>query len=128
MIAYYKISKIFSIFVLIILTMISSSCRMVEKEETPMIPENLIPIEQMVDILVDFHLIEASLLNKQHQLKDIDYQTSRYYDFILKKHEITREKFNVSLDYYKQDIEKMKIIYQDIVTDLNIKSTTAKVK
>lgn len=108
--------------------MISSSCRLVEKEETLVPPEDLIPIEQMVDILVDFHLVEASLLNKQHVLKDIDYQTSRYYNFILKKHEINREKFNVSLDYYKQDIEKMKIIYQDIVTDLNKKSTIAKVK
>ncbi|MFC1734092.1 DUF4296 domain-containing protein, partial [candidate division KSB1 bacterium] len=46
---------------------------------------------------------------------DIEYTTNTYYEQILKKHNISREKFNRSMQYYSYHLDKMEKMYEDII-------------
>jgi len=103
---------------LILFSLLITSCKLVKEEEL-IIPEDLIPQEKMVDILVDFHMAESSLLHFQHKFEDIEYQSAYYYDALLKKHNITNQRFITSMEYYKYSLDEFKKIYEDVITKLN---------
>lgn len=83
------------------------------------IPENIIPPEQMVPILVDFHLTEASIYLSKQKDEEIGPITVQRYDFILNKHQITRKKLNESFRFYSDHLNEMKKIYEQVVVELS---------
>ena len=85
----------------------------------PKTPKDILPKEKMISVLVDFQLVESAILQKQNQQKDIKFYTNYYYDYILKKHHITRKEFKRSLDWYKNNMEEMDTIYQEILGRLS---------
>ena len=90
----------------------------IETVATP--PENLIPQDQMVDIVVDLLIFDAILVEKQRSnSKDID--STKYYlhNSIMEKYNITREGFESSFDYYANNLKVMDGIYADAITKLS---------
>jgi len=83
-------------------------------------PEDLIPRDQMVDIIADLFIMEAILIEKQKK-KSEDFHFSKYYihNSILEKYNITRKSFEDSFNYYAHDLKTMDDIYADAITKLS---------
>jgi hypothetical protein len=83
-------------------------------------PEDLIPQDQMVDIVTDLFILEAILIDKQRKKSD-DFNFSKYYihNSILEKYNITRKSFEDSFNYYAHDLKTMDDIYADAITKLS---------
>lgn len=83
-------------------------------------PEDLVPQEQMVDIVTDLFIMEAILIDKQKK-KSEDFHFAKYYlhNSILEKYNITRKNFEDSFNYYAHDLKTMDEIYADAITKLS---------
>jgi hypothetical protein len=89
------------------------------RDEKLKIPDNIIPPEQMVSVLVDFHLVEASIIKAQQRNEDVNALSDFYYHSILKKHKINRKKFEESILFYSRHMKEMHNIYQQVVVELS---------
>ena len=85
------------------------------------IPAEVISPDSMVPILVDFHLAEGAILDKQQQKLDAAQPAANYYAMILKKHNIDKKKFDHSLEFYSHYPALYIEIYDDVLAELNRK-------
>jgi len=118
-----KLSR-FVIWPSILFLMLLSCTSKIEKITPP--PDNLIPQNTMVEIIVDLHLMDGVLQSSQKR-GDREMESKKYYLYksILEKYDITREQFESSMEYYQQDLETIDAIYADVVTELSkMKSET----
>lgn len=104
------------LYLLVFATMMFS-CRNEEKEMQ--IPEHILTPEQMTALLVDFHLVEASVVQSQQAHEDINQLTNYRYNFVLEKHKTSRRQFTESLQFYNQNLKELKKIYENVVIELN---------
>jgi hypothetical protein len=83
-------------------------------------PADLIPRDEMVDIIVDMRLLDAIISTKQKS-KDKDVEDTKYflYNSILEKYGITNEQFESSHSYYQQDLTVMDEIYGEAIARLS---------
>ncbi len=93
---------------LFILCLVLIACK---KPENPSIPRS-----EMIKILADIHLSEASIGNISPQIKDSI--ASMYLDQILKIHKTSKDNFNSSLRIYNQDPIEIEKIYEDVLKEL----------
>lgn len=100
--------------ILIILLGLFLSCE--SKKE---IPSNILNRDQMVDILTDIQIIEATLDYTKTTKIESDQISKKYYDSLFSKYNITRQQFEESLYYYKNNVEELESIYSDVITKLN---------
>lgn len=107
------IKKILFLFVFAILLIACS------KEKRVSIPSEVIPPEQMVPVLVDFHLAEAALIKAREAKQNVDSLKGQYYHSITKKHHITFNTFNVSIKFYSSNLKELYTIYRDVVSELS---------
>lgn len=82
-------------------------------------PKGILPKEKMIEVLVDFQLTEAAVLQKQNHQQDIKFYTNYYYNYVLKKHQISRKEFKESLDWYNHNPEEMDKMYQETLGRLS---------
>lgn len=87
----------------------------VEQEVT--LPEGYLEQEQLVDMLVDIHLVEGArsgtlVLGDTNRLPD-------YYARIYEKYGTTESDFKTSFDWYTQHPEKMKAVYEEVIVELS---------
>jgi hypothetical protein len=82
-------------------------------------PKNLIPREEFVNLLAEIHIYDA-IMNKEGYLdKNITINDSAsYYNFLFKKHQITRIDLKENIDFYSTDIEDFNLIYDEVVARL----------
>lgn len=109
-----------NILYLIVPIILLTSCYTAPKKELDPAPVNLIDRDQLVLIIVDVEIAESALRQKQnvgHEIKNIK---ESYYYSIFTKYEVTREQFDSSMTYYKQDPEVMDKIYEDVITKLSV--------
>lgn len=77
--------------------------------------------EQLVEVLYDFHLIDAASKqgvisnNRNNQIKHAQYKG------ILEKHNIGKAKFDSSMTYWINQPEMLKVIYEELENKLNDK-------
>ncbi len=83
-------------------------------------PEQLIPKDSMVNVIVDLHLADAILLNPMVQSKISDVSSNKLYETVMNKHRITRQQFNESLEYYAKDPKVLDSIYDVVIEKLNM--------
>lgn len=93
------------------------SCGSSDKEIK--VPRHLIQPDEMVSILVDFHLCEAALVEDQTKGRDMNLFTNHYYNTILQKHNISRKKMLTSLQFYTANMKLLQKVYEEVVTELN---------
>lgn len=103
-----------------------TACKTDRSIDTDPLPPNLIASDSLVKILVDVHLIEASLKTKHTKKPDNERFTNIYYDQLFKKYGITREQLNQSLDYYQRHAETFDKIYEQVITELSKLESQAK--
>lgn len=103
-----------------ILLLIQPACtRKLVDESVP--PNDLIPQEQMVDIILDLHVYDAIMNTMKRKPKKAQKEESFYlYNSVIEKHNISREQFRASFKYYQQDMEVMDKIYEEVAKKLNI--------
>jgi hypothetical protein len=89
------------------------------KDEKTKIPDNIIPPDKMVLILVDFHLVEASIYQGQQRHEDVNGLTNYRYKSILKKHKISRKQLSDSFMFYTDHMKDMEKIYKEVVMELS---------
>jgi len=94
-------------------------CACSSKDKKTEIPENIIPPDSMVSILVDFHLVEASVFQGQKIHEDINEVTNSRYKFIFKKHKINRKQLSESLMFYSEHMKDLETIYKQVVVELS---------
>lgn len=87
------------IILIAILTLITIGCKQEEKEE---VPADLIPREQMIDIVVDAWFMESTI-HMTVPGPELEVTTVTLYEKFFPEHHITREQFVSSLEYYTNE-------------------------
>jgi hypothetical protein len=94
--------------------MLSLSCTKNEDEK-------IIPREDLVALLTELHCADAIITQKGLtgiKLKD---SIPAYYGYILKKYHTSNQGFNVSIEYYSEDVHEMLSIYDEVIANINNK-------
>jgi hypothetical protein len=81
------------------------------------IPADVIGHQQMVEMLVDIHVIEGArsgtlILGDTNSIPD-------YYSRIYLKYGTTEQDFKTSFDWYTHHPEKLKAVYEDVIVALS---------
>jgi hypothetical protein len=83
-------------------------------------PDHLLDQNQMSDIVAEMHLADAIASgSKTGHTDSILQEVVSLNAFILDKHQITREQFLESFDYYKQNPILMDSMYAEVITKLS---------
>ena len=80
--------------------------------------------EKMIDILIDVHLIEASLLGFSEEQKDS--LSLAYYDQIYQIHSISEEEFIEGMEYLKGHPDYMTKTYEKVLEEIDKKEAEMK--
>jgi hypothetical protein len=84
-------------------------------------PPDLIPAKQMAEVLADIHIADASLSFRELPTDSTGQYYADYYQAIFEKHEISREQYLSSLNYYLKKPELLEDIYEDVNEILSTK-------
>lgn len=89
-------------------------------------PSGTLSEKQMVDVLVDIHLTEASLKIGDDTIARLNDTTQLRIRFaqIFLKHDISPDDFNNSLTYYLEHIEDLDKIYKEVINKLTALEAT----
>ena len=115
-----KIQSLSKICFIICLSFFVFSCGDSKSIDEKSKPENLIPVEIMIDILVDVQLVESSLIKKRGKNEDTDFYSKYFYENLFKKFNITKDQYDLSFEYYKNNIDIFEKIYQKVSDTLLI--------
>lgn len=83
------------------------------------IPEDILPKNKMVAVLVDVHLARAAFDFSVIQGDSIT--RTAYYDYIYKIHNVSKKNFTKSFSYYTEHFELMEKVYQEVIIELSKK-------
>ncbi|MCK5839252.1 MAG: DUF4296 domain-containing protein [Bacteroidales bacterium] len=95
------------------------SCSSGNNEQVVAPPENIIPKDKMVELLVDVQLIEAAIKSDDTRKKDSKTYSTYYYTFLFEKYNTTKEDFIESLRYYQQNIDDFDQMYTEVIKRLS---------
>lgn len=101
---------------LLFITLLTASCNSILSSK----PTGTLSEEQMIGILVDLHLTEATLRlgnDSMLRLNDTTNQRIRFAE-VFRKHDILPDNFNTSLNYYIKHIEQLDKIYVEVINQL----------
>jgi len=88
-------------------------------KKTVSIPETILPKEKMAEVMLDIHLLEATMnLNATSADKMNPANPSPNFD-VLKKNNISKKQYDESFDFYSQHPELLIEIYQTVLNDLS---------
>ena len=83
-------------------------------------PEDLIGEDQMITLLTDIHLAEATFMNRQHQDSLLSKSSSaNFYYSVLEKHQIIDTVFEKSYVFYLSRPKKFEKMYRQVMNNLN---------
>ncbi len=105
---------------LFILILLLSSCYNTHDGNKIPKPDNLIGKDKLVLVIADMEIAESTIREKQNLGQEIDGLQERFYLAIFQKHEITKEQFENSMAYYKQDLDELSDIYEEVITRLSM--------
>jgi hypothetical protein len=88
-------------------------------------PDNLIEEKEMVMILTDMTLLEATYNTRLIRVSDKKELMIKYSEEILRKHQVSKERFDLSYEYYIDEPEKFEAILELIFEELNKLETEA---
>jgi len=100
------------------IVLLFAACNLLPEKEIE-IPEGIIPEDKMVVILADMQISEAYLSEIRKTSERLKDSTLLYYKKVYKKNMISKDQFEKSLLYYKEDLENLEQIYTQVVVRLN---------
>ncbi len=101
---------------LLVFGLVACQAPQAPEKETPL-PDWVIPEDKMTDILLDVHIIEGARIGKK-VLGDSLYALD-HYNKLWEKHQISKEHYDSSFDFYCQNAERMDRIYEDVILKLS---------
>lgn len=108
---YQNSSKI----LIILLSIILSSCNNNDKEN-----ELLIPKDKFISVLTDINLADATLSYMQPDKSWKGISAESYYPSVLKKNNLTREQFEYTVKYYIDRPKEYEDIYEKVISKFSI--------
>ncbi len=101
--------------ILIFLVFVVSSC------DEPVVPkpENLIKEKQMIDILVDIHLAEATFQRFRYDSIMKDNSSANFYYSVLDKYNLPDSVFEQSFVYYASAPKNFEKMYRKVMNELS---------
>jgi len=105
----------------LIFLIFSTSCIYKEKK-----PDYVIPREDMIEIIIDLHLADGMLSEKEIRKELLRKDTINYYHAILDNYGYERTDFDTSVYYYSKHIDKYDQIYKEVLNRLNEMETELK--
>ncbi len=103
------------LYILLIFTLFClSDCKKSEDKD-------IVPEDKFIDVLVDIHIADAVMSDKglyDGSLKDVK---KSYYHYVLKKHNLSRQSFDKSLEYYSQHGEVYVKMYDKVIDKISEK-------
>lgn len=94
------------------------SCASNNEAEMEPAPADIIPIEVFSTIMTDVHLLEAVSNQKMLREDDPTVMTAEYYEQVFVKHNISRETFEKSYNYWASRPDNMMVIYDQVINNL----------
>lgn len=79
------------------------------------VPDYVVPLGEMEGFLYDYHLVQSM----SSEFSAFDYKEKLFYDYIHKKHNITKERFDSSLMWYNRYPKYLKRIYENLEVRLD---------
>ncbi len=95
------------------------SCSSGNNKQVATPPENIIPKDQLIELLVDVQLIEAAIKSDDTRKKDSKSYSTYYYTFLFEKYGTSKENFIESLLYYQQNINEFDEMYTEVIKRLS---------
>ena len=86
-----------------------------EKKEA--IPDYVIPEEKLIGILTDIHQAEAYL--NFNSSEKTPYDPKKFYDEILKSHNVSRSDFDTSIAFYTRTPARLDTIYDKVLAKIS---------
>jgi len=80
-------------------------------------PKGVINEKDMTSILIEMHKLDGIILEKGFQYGNPDLK-QKYYQFILKKYDVTQAEFDSSLVWYNKNPKKFEVIYDNVLVQL----------
>lgn len=105
---------------LIFLSVLLFACGEKKQEVITARPDNLVAEETMVNVLMDLHLIEASLSLKMMEDHRVARDTSQFYN-PYEKYNLTKKEFEESFQYYASQPQRLNAIYEEVLNRINQK-------
>ncbi|MBR9999246.1 MAG: DUF4296 domain-containing protein [Cyclobacteriaceae bacterium] len=90
----------------------------VEKDK---IPDNIMSKQEMVDFLIDLHIVEARISLARFPNDSIKLFFPEIEDSLYRKHQVTDSLYKKSYQYYLQHISLMEEIYSAVVDSLSLR-------
>lgn len=81
--------------------------------------DNLVPRDTMVMLIKDMSLLESHVQMKYIQVNRYHKTMKKSGDIILKKYQVSPERYESSLNYYGSHQEEMQSIYSQVLDSLN---------
>jgi hypothetical protein len=99
-----------------LIAMLTASCNSILKSK----PSGTLSEEQMTEVLVDIHLAEATLriANDSIARKNDTADLRERFAQVFRKHDVTPDEFNSSLNYYLEHVEILQNIYNEVIARL----------
>jgi len=91
-------------------------------------PGNIIPEDNMVLILIDVQILEATYNTRLIHEEDRNDRMERYYQEIFEKHQTSLDIFNESYTYYEKNPEILDLIYEQVLEKLEAMQTEEEAK
>ncbi len=88
------------------------------KDNTVIIPPTVLSEQELVPILADIQIAQASQIIYEYS-DTVKYSLKQYQMEILKKKNISEEKFHESMKFYAEHPELLKEIYDEVVNELS---------
>ena len=90
------------------------------EEESVEIPSTILPKEKMAAVLVDIHLIEATMNLNVMSIENAGAPANAAVSIdVLKKHNITKSQYDTSFLFYTQHPDMLSKIYENVIIELS---------
>lgn len=84
------------------------------------LPDSVLEVDKMIDIMTDVHLAEAWVVEDNNDSISKNAQLSTYYAEIFSNHRINSDQFKSSYNFYADRPYMMNYIYQRVTEKLNL--------
>lgn len=107
---------------LFLLLLVSSSCKPVQPQWEPggKLPEGVLDREAMIDLLVEIHLVEGDLLERNLPAEEQEPLLKAHYGPVLYRHNITAKQLSDSYAYYVERPLTLNAMYVQVIEKLNL--------
>ena len=97
--------------------------------EEEKIPQEVIPRDKMIAILIDVQIAEARIQSNNLNTNDSTKQIALgYYNYIFQKHHIKSSEFKSSFKYYAERLEMLNKMYEEVITGLSKRQSESAAK